>query len=318
MSLAITIAALSLALGVACGWGRISKAVGQQSAPAHAGHTEAADQHAGRGGAEGEMKTVFNETERETKTFAVNGTPQVNVDNFEGSIKIVAWDRPEVAVTAVKMAIDKQALGGNRLSASERRGGIAVETAFTKEMRVIRLGGTHMHTRGAYVELELSVPSNANLRVRSGNGPLSVSGVSGQLDLRTEHGPVEVRDGGGRLVAYTNNGLVSVVNFVGEVDASEMGRDGMVLDGRFNRLKATTGGGPVSLALPEGTDADIEANTRQVIDEGLNAAEQPTSTREVKRLRLGKGGPVFTLRVNMGTLTLRRSNVAARASAGVR
>jgi len=263
------------------------------------------------------MKTVFNEVEQESKSFTVSGTPQINVADFEGSVKVSAWDKPEVAVTAVKKAIDKQALGGIRLSAAQRGGGVTVETKFTQPLRVIRLGGTHMHTRGAYVELEISVPRNSNLRVTSGNGPLSVTGVGGELNLRTEHGPIDVRDGRGRLTAFTNNGLVSIVNFEGEADASEMGRDGLVLEGRFTRLKAMTGGGSISLALPADVNANIEANTRNIINDGLNATEEPTSTREVRRLKLGKGGPLFNLRANSGTLTLRPIG-GARASAGVK
>ena len=260
------------------------------------------------------MKTVFKEIERESKSFSVSGTPQINIENFEGSVKVSSWEKSEVTITAVKTAVDKQALGAIQFSAAQRGGGVTVETKFTKSLRVIRLGGTHMHTRGAYVELEIIVPGNTNLRVTSGNGPLSVAGVSGEVNLRTEHGPIDVSNGRGRLSAFTNNGLVSIVNFEGEVDASEMGRDGIVLEGRFAQLKALTGGGPISLALPADVDANIEANTRNVVNEGLNTTEEPTSTKEVRRLKLGKGGPLFKLRTNSGTLTLRPIS-GARASA---
>lgn len=316
----VTLAALLAVFGVACagGWGRASRAADQHPSPARdTSGKEVTGRRDGHDGQGENMKTVFNEVERESKSFAVGSTPRINIENFEGSVTVSAWDKPEVAVTAVKTAIDKKALGGIQLSAAQQGGGVTVETKFTQPLRVIRLGGTHMHTKGAYVELEISVPRNANLRVTSGNGPLSVTGVGGDVNLRTEHGPIDVNDGRGRLSAFTNNGLVSIVNFEGEVDASEMGRDGIVLEGRFAQLKAMTGGGPISLALPADTNANIEANTRRVIDDGLNATEEPTSTREVRRLKLGNGGPLFTLRTNTGTLTLRPIG-GARASAGAK
>ena len=316
----VTLAVLLGVFGVACacGLGRASQAADQPPSPVHdTSGREGTGRRDGQAVQGEDMKTVFNEVERESKSFTVNGTPRINIENFEGSVKVSAWDKPEVAVTAVKTAIDKKALGSIRLSAAQRGGVVNVETKFTQPLRVIRLGGTHMHTRGAYVELEISVPRNANLRVTSGNGPLSVAGVSGEVNLRTEHGPIDVNDGRGRLSAFTNNGLVSIINFEGEVDASEMGRDGMVLEGRFAQLKALTGGGPISLALPADTNANIEANTRNVINDGLNATEESTSTTEVRRLKLGNGGPLFTLRTNSGTLTLRPIG-GARASAGAK
>lgn len=313
----VTFAVLLGVFGIACagGWGRASQAADQHLAPApDTSRKEVTGQRDSRAGSGEDMKTVFNEVERESKSFTVSGTPRISIENFEGSVKVSAWDKPEVTITAVKTAIDKQALGGIRFSAAQRGDAVTIETKFTQALRVIRLGGTHMHTKGAYVELEIIVPRNANLRVTSGNGPLSVAGVSGEANLRTEHGPIDVSNGRGRLSAFTNNGLVSIVDFEGEVDASEMGRDGMVLEGRFAQLTALTGGGPISLALPVDFNANIEANTRNVVNEGLNSTEEPSSTREVRRLKLGKGGPLFKLRTNSGTLTLRPIG-GARASA---
>jgi len=315
----VTLLVLLGVFGVACagGWRRASQAADHPSAAHDTSRSEVTgprDSYTGQGE---DMKTVFNEIERESQSFTVSGTPQINIENFEGSVKVSTWDKPEVTVNAVKTAIDKQALAGIRFSAAQRGGGVTVETKFTQPLRVIRLGGTHMHTKGAYVELEIVVPHNANLRVTSGNGILSVAGVNGEVNLRTEHGPIDVNDGRGRLSAFTNNGLVSIVNFEGEVDASEMGRDGIVLEGRFAQLKALTGGGPISLALPADVNANIEANTRNVVNEGLNPTEEPTSTREVRRLKLGTGGPLFKLRINSGTLTLRLIG-GARASAGAK
>ncbi|HEX8353840.1 MAG TPA: hypothetical protein VF611_13120, partial [Pyrinomonadaceae bacterium] len=220
-------------------------------------------QHAGAEGkheAGDGMATTFAEVGREERTFAVSGVPQVRIDNFEGSVTVKSWDRAEVGFTAVKRGVDKAALDGIQLQASQRGDEVVLGARFTKGDRRMRLGGSDVRAKGAYVEWEVSVPRAANVSLATGDGPLSVTGVDGLVELRTGDGKIEVFDGRGRVNARTNDGLIRIARFDGEVEAREMGDHGINLEGRFARVTAETGGSAIWLALPAGADATLETD----------------------------------------------------------
>jgi hypothetical protein len=311
LNLAITLTLSLAVIGVACACGFSSGrvAAGTQGGPESHRH----DNSNGQVGEE--MKTNFEVHGQESKTFAVSGVTQVNVEDFEGPVFVRAWDRPEVSFTADKQAIDEQSMSGIRVQAEQRGSEIIISTKFDKPERVIKLSGILMHTKGAFVKLEVNVPRATNLRLRTGNGQLSVAGVTGETDLRTEHGQIDVNDGRGRLTAWTNNGLIRIANFEGEAEAREMGRNGISLDGRFAKLTAQTGGAPITLALPAGFDATLETDNENVVNHGLDLTEESSPSRNMRRWRIGRGGNVFNLRTGVGQIILIRTE-SARASAG--
>lgn len=253
----------------------------------------------------GAMATTFTEVGREERTFAVTGVPQVRIENFEGSIRVKAWDRPEVGFTAVKHAIDKTAFAGILVQATQRGGEVQLAAQFTKGDRRMKLGGSHVRAKGAYVEWEINVPRAANVSLATGDGPLSVTGVDGLVELRTGDGKIEVFDGRGRVNARTNDGLIRIARFDGEVEAREMGDHGINLDGRFARVTAETGGSAIWLALPHDVDATLETDSDNVINDGVEVTRE--SGGRANRWRIGRGGNVYSLRTGDGQIFVRRS-----------
>jgi len=247
-------------------------------------------------------------TERESRSFAVAGTPQIKVENFEGSITVRAWDQPEVNVIAVKQATDKQAMSNIRLQADQKDVNVSVTTKFSGRERKMKIGGGDAYSKGAYIDLELNVPRNANVSLSTGDGSLTISGVSGELTLKTSDGAIQVRDGRGHLTANTSDGLIQIVNFDGEVEAKDMGDQGINAEGRFAKFSATTGGGSIALGVPADANVTIETDTANVSSEGLAVTEEKV-TSNARRLKVGAGGNVFNLRTGVtGQVTLRRMN----------
>jgi hypothetical protein len=247
--------------------------------------------------------------ERESQQFAVSGTPQIKVENFEGSITVRAWDKSEVNLVAIKKAADKQAMSDIRLQADGKDANVSITTRFKGRERKMRIGSGNAYSKGAYVELELNVPRQANVNLFTGDGPLSISGVGGNLTLKTNDGTISVHDGRGRLTAFTSDGLIQIVNFDGEVEANDMGDQGINAEGRFARFSATTGGGNIALGLPADANVTIETDTANVNSEGLAVSEERLTTH-ARRLKIGSGGgKVFNLRTGIvGHVTLRRLN----------
>ena len=245
-------------------------------------------------------------TERESRSFAVPGTPQIKVENFEGSITVRAWDQPQVNVVAVKQAADQQAMSNIRLQADQKDANVVVTTRFSGRERKMRVGGGDAYSKGAYIDLELNVPRNANVNLFTGDGALSISGVNGNLTLKTSDGAIQVQDGRGHVSANTSDGLIQIVNFEGEVEANDLGDQGINAEGRFTKFSATTGGGSIALGVPADTNATIETDTANVRSEGLPVIEEKV-TANARRLKIGGGGKVFNLRTGMvGHVTLRR------------
>jgi hypothetical protein len=254
-----------------------------------------------------DAQVKFSLSESESKSFSVSSAPSIVIENFNGPVAVRAWDKAEVSFNAVKRALDHAALQDVRVQASQSGRQLAISVKFTGPARKLKFGRSEVVSQGAYVELEVNVPQNADLRITNDDGPLRVSGVKGEVNLRTGDGAISVRDGRGRLSAYTNDGLVEIVNYNGAVDASEMGDHGITLDGEFTQLKALTGGGPISLSLPAGFNATVVTDAESVVNKGMNAAAEAGSAAGLKRWRIGNGGTVFDLRPQSGKLILRRA-----------
>ena len=133
---------------------------------------------------------------------------------------------------------------------------------------------------------------------------MRVEGVGGELDVRTGDGPVDVTGARGRLRAETGDGRILVEGFDGDAEA-RTGDGRITLDGNFRTLAAHTGDGTISLSVPDGTNATVETNAESVFNDGVAVAETPNEAR-VRRWRIGGGGQVFTLRTGDGRVVLRR------------
>lgn len=245
-------------------------------------------------------------TERESKTFAVSGSPRVRVETFDGAVNIHAWDKPEVMYTATKRAADDREMQGIKLQARAAGGEVTLRADFDKSFAHVysEHGGRVTYTSNASAEFDLYVPRNTALIVSTGDGRLRVDGVNGELELRTGDGPIDVTGARGRLRAETGDGRIRVENFDGEAE-TRTGDGRITLDGNFRTLAARTGDGTISLTLPDGANATVETDAESVYNDGVAVAESDAESR-VRRWRVGSGGQVLTLHTGDGQIILRR------------
>ena len=234
-------------------------------------------------------------TRQETKSFTVNGAPRVNINTFDGPIAVRAWDRAEVRYTATSRAEDEESL--KRISITTEQQGATVS-----------INATNDKENNGSVQLEVYVPRQASLHVSSGDGPLTLDGVSGDITLRSNDGPITVSNSGGQLHVTTDDGPIQINKFDGQVDA-RTGDGPIALDGNFNALSARTGDGEISLTVPAGSSFTIETNSSdEISQEGFDVAEDVTPSPRVKRWKVGNGGRVFVLRTGEGKILLRPRN----------
>jgi DUF4097 and DUF4098 domain-containing protein YvlB len=253
-------------------------------------------------------ESSYRLVERESKSFNVSGVPRVVLHTFDGSINIQPSNEATVRFSAVKRARDEQAMRGIRLRAEQTGNTVNIIAEFDQTLaRNNSESGT-----GAAVALDVWVPRNANVQVKSGDGRLRLNGIEGEIELHTGDGSVDVTESRGRLRVETGDGRVRVAGFDG--DATVQTGDGRIsLEGRFTKLSARTGDGAITLALPAGVNARIETDSERVINDLSAVAEEAeadteTPERRVRHWRVGSGaGSQITLRTGDGQIFLRRT-----------
>lgn len=263
---------------------------------------------------------------REEKQFKVSGTPTVRLTTFDGSIEIQGWDKPHVVVEIEKRGGSRQALDDLEVKAHQNGDVIELEV---KRPRSESFRGIGLH-RAAYARLVVSVPHKANIDARSGDGSIKVDRVSGKIELRTSDGSIRASEIAGELSLDTNDGSVTVenaegklvvdtgdgsVNVTGKLAAVRLHTgDGSVVyradpgSAMADNWEITTGDGTVSIYLPPGFGAELDAHTgdgaiRSEID-GLDSPARDSARRTLKG-RIGDGGKLLRIRTGDGSIRLR-------------
>ena len=238
----------------------------------------------------------YTKTVKETKSFAVSGSPRVNISTFDGNVTVHGWDKPEVQYTATSAAEDDESLKQIDITA-EQHG------------QIIAITAKNDYEKNATVAFDVFVPRQSALHVSSGDGGVSLDGVSGEITLRSGDGAIEVSNSGGQLQVNTGDGTIQISKFDGQVDA-RTGDGAIALDGIFKALSARTGDGEISLTVPAGSSFTIETNLPQEINNegGFTVAEDVTRSPRLKRWKIGNGGQVFILRTGDGQILLRPRN----------
>jgi DUF4097 and DUF4098 domain-containing protein YvlB len=269
---------------------------------------------------------------RDEKRFTVNGIPDVHLTTFDGAIEIQAWDRADVAIDVEKRGATREVVDGLEIKSSQEGNRIELEV---KRPRTESFSGFGFH-QSASARLIVSVPRDVNIVARSGDGSIVIERVSGRLELRTGDGSIRASDVGGELILDTGDGSVTVDGARGLLDV-DTGDGGVNVSGRLTSVKLhtgdgsivyraepgsemsdnweiTTGDGGVTLYLPAGFGADLDAHTgdgsiRNDLDvvSSEEARGDKDERRRTLRGRVGAGGKQIRVRTGDGTIRLRPS-----------
>jgi DUF4097 and DUF4098 domain-containing protein YvlB len=261
---------------------------------------------------------------KEHKTFAVIGKADVELKTFDGSIEVTSWDKPEVAVTIERRA-DTQAEAEALKVTAEQTGNRVVVHAVKPERSEsqVQVGFHH----GRSVRFVVNVPRTTDLNATSGDGSISVSGITGRVDARSGDGSIATSDISGDVGLDTGDGSISADNVTGNLKINT-GDGSVSVKGQPRGLIAHTGDGSVSVdvtsattaagdwelttgdggihvSLPGNFNAQVDAHTG---DGGIDAHDfglQATGEdRNDLRGSIGSGGPTLRLRTGDGGITL--------------
>jgi hypothetical protein len=263
---------------------------------------------------------------RDEKHFDAASVVELRLSTFDGVIEVRAWDRPEIVVAIEKRGRDQEAVSKIEV-VSERTGDrIKVEARHPDQA-----GGFDMFVSPS-ARLIANVPKKTNLVIQTGDGSVLVERVDGKLDVHTGDGSIRVKETSGELLAETGDGSMQIDDIAGRVELktgdgsvrvtgspaalrARSGDGSIVLRVRAGTVMTedwmiTTGDGSISAELPDGFNADIDADPgsdgQARCDLALANASGGTSEEPVLRGRLGQGGHAIRLRTEDGTIHLIR------------
>jgi DUF4097 and DUF4098 domain-containing protein YvlB len=242
-------------------------------------------------------------TEEFHQTYPLASGGRVSLQNINGAVKVVAWDRAEVKVDAVKRAYTPERLREAQIRVDASAGRVRIETQYPDHTLRWSDRDGERHENPATVEYTLTVPRGAAIdEINLVNGSLTLEGLAGSVEASSVNGRVTAS-------GLTGPVQLSVVN--GRLDAT--------LDalGDAGRVTLSAVNGPLVVTLPSDANATLHADT---VHGGItNDFNLPVRVGEyVGRAlqgRLGAGGARVRLNNVNGPIQIRRASDGRQPSA---
>lgn len=241
------------------------------------------------------------------KTLSTSSGQTLKLDAFAGNVNVTTSAGNEVSV---KVYGNEESKNNLEFSAENTSNGVTVE--------IKKNSGAHFKN----LKMEVSVPPEYNLNVKTGGGNISIAAVRGIVELNSSGGNINLDGVTGQTKVSTQGGNITLKNFEGNVSAETnggnvklTGADGSVyattnggnisLDysGKNFGIELTTNAGNVKIDLPSEFDADVNMSTtcgRIVTDLGTPADKHVGSSLKTT---IGTGGNKLECSTNAGTIT---------------
>ena len=192
----------------------------------------------------------YEAVEAEEHVFVVDGVPDVDLSTFDGRIEVRGWDRSEVRVVVEKRAANRERLEEIEIETGQSgdRVRVAARRRDADGLRVTLSLGSNW--RGA--RLVASVPHESNLHARTDDGRITITDVSGTIDVSTDDGRIRGAGLRGAVRARTDDGSVRLQEIDGDVAVHT--EDGSIhVSGVLAGLEASTDDGRIAIGAAPGS-----------------------------------------------------------------
>ncbi len=181
-----------------------------------------------------------------SKTYQVNGRADLRVMTSDGDVTVTGADQNQIDA---RVTTQGWKVGSNDVQVIESQSGNSVSI----EVRVPHwnwsfFGGGHNRS----VRVELRVPRELALNVRTSDGNVTASGVSGKIEFDTGDGNVTANGVRGDIRMHTGDGHIDGHALDGSLDA-DTGDGNLRIDGRFDALALKTGDGSIDAQVATGS-----------------------------------------------------------------
>jgi DUF4097 and DUF4098 domain-containing protein YvlB len=211
---------------------------------------------------------------REDFQYSYNLKPggRVSVDNFNGSIEILSWEKDAVQITGTKYAARETDLKDLKIETKADEGSVQIRT-IRPEPRRGNMGAKYFIRVPRRVELDLIHSSNGGIRVEdiegharleTSNGGIRLRKLVGRLDAKTSNGGIEGDDLEGDAVLRTSNGSIRMERLRGWVEGTTSNASihvNMLKLKAGQPLRFESSNGSLDLAFAELPNTEIRAST---------------------------------------------------------
>jgi hypothetical protein len=181
-----------------------------------------------------------------TKTYTVSNRANVRVDTDDGSVNVTTGDTKEVEF---RVEYQGYVLEKSLHIDSNQHGDEVELTARMPHGWHFSLGTMRS------LHIEVRMPKEADLQVRTGDGSIKANNVSGTIDLHSGDGALTVGSLKGAVRLHTGDGSIEASDLDGKCDATS--GDGRIrVTGRFDVLSARSGDGSVGVEATRGSKLD--------------------------------------------------------------
>jgi hypothetical protein len=246
-------------------------------------------------------------TRHENVRFGYGGTVTI-LGAPKGSVKIEAWQRNEVDLTAdIEWQAETQAdfdilAQVNNFAFDDDSDHIRILTTGTHDREFLKKVAKNFPKRLLNlpwkIDFRLRVPVSTDVEIDAGHGPISLSGVEGALHINATESEASLT---------LTGGTVSVTIAAGNVNLSIPTRSW-----RGGGAEIRIAAGVLNVDLPAGFNGDIDADVLRAgkienTYDGLSTREKPGITDRLIRGRAGSGGAFFKFVVGDGVINLRKA-----------
>ncbi len=175
-------------------------------------------------------------TEEFHKSYPISADGRISLKNINGPVTVIAWDKNEVQVDAVKTGDTKELLDDAKIEINAGSSMIDIRTHYPEDRH---------NYHAATVDYTLHVPRNGRLdKIELVNGRVSIDGVQGGVHASSVNGEVDARNVAGEMNLQSVNGRISA-------EVRSLARS----------VNLGTVNGQVALKLPSDASAEIDAST---------------------------------------------------------
>ncbi len=228
-------------------------------------------------------RAAVTENFAHTYPLAADGT--IHLDNVNGDIEIIAWDKAEVSVEAEKKGRTDEDLKRVALEIDSSPAKLSIKTKYAKK------SGWLFGNINASVRYKLMVPAGARLqKIDSVNSDITVTGVRGAVDLDTVNGSITA-------TGLAADARLDSVN--GSLRAEFTSLAGV------SKVRLDSVNGRASVTLPKGASARIDAdsvNGRISVDQQIRLGK---ARRHSLAGEIGSGGPIISLETVNGSIAVK-------------
>ncbi|MFC1499740.1 DUF4097 domain-containing protein [Candidatus Zixiibacteriota bacterium] len=187
------------------------------------------------------------------ETKAASATGLVKINNFAGSVKVIAWNRNEVSVEGTLGE------GTKRLEFEATSNEVTIRVVLPDEEERRAQGIRNIEG----TELEIRVPAGSNLEIETLSADITSSGVTGDLRFNSLSGNVEVGGTASDVYVKTLSGDITISNRQGGISAGTMSGT-IQIEEAVGAIKASSLSGDIHVTGSSIEDADINSTSGDI------------------------------------------------------